>query len=221
MIHAYDKSYLSAAQKNLGGMLDCLVNGLGHPLEEAWQWFLTGRLSARFQRVDCTVLAGMSGAELACEVLSQAGEGRPESLPPTPWDRSPEYWTGWSLAYYQWERGLSFGEIQRLVPITAVRAMYVPYHEMDVRQFADRMDQLCLAAQGESKLKRLRLVAGMSQSELAKQSGVPVRTIQQYEQGQKEIDHARGETLLRLARALACSIEDILENRPASPEEVS
>ena len=61
----------------------------------------------------------------------------------------------------------------------------------------------------------------MSQSELAKQSGVPVRTIQQYEQGQKEIDHARGETLLRLARALACSIEDILENRPTSPEEVS
>ncbi|MEI3141110.1 MAG: helix-turn-helix transcriptional regulator [Lawsonibacter sp.] len=144
-----------------------------------------------------------------------------EPPPPTPWDRSPEYWTGWALAYYQWERGLSFGEIQRLVPITAVRAMYVPYHEMDVRQFADRMDQLCRAAQGESTLKRLRLTAGMSQSELAKQSGVPVRTIQQYEQGQKLIDHARGETLLRLARALACSMEDILENRPAFPEEVS
>ncbi len=67
MTHAYDKSYLSAAQKNLGVMLDCLVNGLGRPLEEAWQWFLMGRLSARFQRGDCTVLAGMSGAELACE----------------------------------------------------------------------------------------------------------------------------------------------------------
>ena len=41
MIHAYDKSYLSAAQKNLARMLDYLVNDLHYPLETAWQWFVT------------------------------------------------------------------------------------------------------------------------------------------------------------------------------------
>ena len=60
MIHAYDKSYLAAAQKNLARMLDYLVNDLHHPLETAWQWFLTSELSARFEQGDCSVLVGMS-----------------------------------------------------------------------------------------------------------------------------------------------------------------
>ena len=73
MIHAYDKSYLSAAQKNLARMLDYLVNDLHCPLEMAWQWFVTSELSARFEQGDCSVLVGLSGVELACAVLEQAG----------------------------------------------------------------------------------------------------------------------------------------------------
>ena len=65
MIHAYDKSYLSAAQKNLARMLDYLVNDLHYPLETAWQWFVTSELSARFEQGDCSVLVGLSGVELA------------------------------------------------------------------------------------------------------------------------------------------------------------
>ena len=74
MIHAYDKSYLSAAQKNLARMLDYLVNDLHYPLETAWQWFVTSELSARFEQGDCSVLVGLSGVELARAVLEQAGE---------------------------------------------------------------------------------------------------------------------------------------------------
>ena len=71
MVHAYDKSYLAAAQKNLARMLDYLVNDLHHPLETAWQWFLTSELSARFEQGDCSVLVGMSGVEFARAVLEQ------------------------------------------------------------------------------------------------------------------------------------------------------
>ena len=39
MIHAYDKLYLSVAQKNLACMLDYMVNDLKRPLETVWQWF--------------------------------------------------------------------------------------------------------------------------------------------------------------------------------------
>lgn len=49
MIHAYDKSYLSAAQKNLARMLDYLVNDLHYPLETAWQWFLISKMAFRFE----------------------------------------------------------------------------------------------------------------------------------------------------------------------------
>ena len=84
MIHAYDKSYLSAAQKNLARMLDYLVNNLHYPLETAWQWFVTSELSARFEQGDCSVLVGLSGVELARAVLEQAGEVVSICLRPQP-----------------------------------------------------------------------------------------------------------------------------------------
>ena len=214
MIHAYDKSYLAAAQKNLARMLDYLVNDLRHPLETAWQWFLTSELSTRFEQGDCSVLVGMSGAELARAVLEQAGEPAPAQNPSYAYDRSPEYWTGWALAYYQWLTTLRFVEIERAVPITEVRQLYMPYHEMDVRQFSDKMNELYRAAHPETNLKALRALADLSQSELSQQADVPVRTIQQYEQRQKEINKAQAETLLRLARVLNCDVEDLMEKVP-------
>jgi DNA-binding Xre family transcriptional regulator len=40
---------------------------------------------------------------------------------------------------------------------------------------------------------------------------VNLRTIQQYETRSKDINKAAGKTLLSLARALSCRIEDLLE----------
>ena len=165
MIHAYDKSYLSAAQKNLARMLDYLVNDLHYPLETAWQWFVTSELSARFEQGDCSVLVGLSGVELARAVLEQAGEVVPMQKPSYAYDRSPEYWTGWALAYYQWLTSLRFAEIKQAVSITKVRLLYTPYHEMDVRQFADKMNELYRAAKPETNLKAMRTLAGLSRSE--------------------------------------------------------
>ena len=58
MIHAYDKSYLAAAQKNLARMLDYLVNDLHYQLEVAWKWFLMSKISAWFEQGDCSVQIG-------------------------------------------------------------------------------------------------------------------------------------------------------------------
>ncbi len=62
----------------------------------------------------------------------------------------------------------------------------------------------------KSMLQRLRIASGFSQSELARSSGVPLRTIQQYEQGQKDLSHAQLDTVLRLARALTCNPRDLI-----------
>ena len=67
MIHAYDKLYLSVAQKNLACMLDYMVNDLKRPLETVWQWFCMSNTASRFERGDCSVVAGMSGVEIAYE----------------------------------------------------------------------------------------------------------------------------------------------------------
>ena len=127
MIHAYDKSYLSAAQKNLARMLDYLVNDLHYPLETAWQWFVTSELSAGSSRGIGSVLVGLSGVELARAVLEQASEAVPMQKPRMPTTAARNYWTGWALAYYQWLTGLRFAEIGQAVSITAVRLLYTPY----------------------------------------------------------------------------------------------
>ncbi|MBR6503070.1 MAG: helix-turn-helix transcriptional regulator [Clostridia bacterium] len=66
-----------------------------------------------------------------------------------------------------------------------------------------------------SNLKNARIRAGLSQSALAQQSGVNFRMLQNYEQGVKNIDGAKIETLAALARALDCGISEILENPDA------
>ena len=83
---------------------------------------------------------------------------------------------------------------------------------MDIRQFVDKMDELYEAAKPETNLKLLRQNAGLSQVELAELSGIPVRTIQQYEQRQKNINMAHSEYLVLLAQVLCCEVEDLLEN---------
>ena len=121
---------------------------------------------------------------------------------------------GWALAYYQWSTSLSFAEINQAIPVTEVRMLYTPYHEMDIRQFVDKMNELYREAKPETNLKELRTFANLSQSELAQQAGVSVRTIQQYEQRRKDINKAQTETLLKIARALVCTVEDLVEKVP-------
>jgi len=60
------------------------------------------------------------------------------------------------------------------------------------------------------RLKEMREQAGLTQAELARQSGVNLRSLQDYEQGHKALCSAKGETLLRLSLCLDRSIEDIL-----------
>lgn len=61
-------------------------------------------------------------------------------------------------------------------------------------------------------LKDKRTEKGLSQSKLAEKSGVNVRAIQFYEQGIRDINGAKLETLIALAMALECRISDILNN---------
>lgn len=211
MIYAYDKTYLSCAQKNLACMVDYLVNSLNQSLYDAWHWFLTSHLCVGFEKGDCSIVAGKSGIELAYMVLEEVHKTDLITSPTFSYDRSPEYWVGWSLAYYQWATSLRFYDIEKAIPITEILGMYTPYHEMDIQQFVDKMNELYRRNKPETNLKTLRKGVGLSQSQLARQSNVPLRTIQQYEQRQKNINKAQVETLLRLSRVLFCDIEDIIE----------
>ena len=65
----------------------------------------------------------------------------------------------------------------------------------------------------ESKLKLLREESGISRKELARKCGISFRTLQDYEQGHKDIFSAKAETLFRLSRALDCGMEELLQEK--------
>ena len=211
MIHAYDKIYLDKARTALGRMLDFAVYDLKYDIEDFFALFITSGIAARFEKGDYSVIVGMSGVELAYKVLEVTKGEENRIKPQYSADRSEEYWAGWALAYYQWDTALSFEEIVRAVPMKRIVKMDSPYHEMDIRQFCDKMNERYRTAQPETNLKALRQRSGLSQRELSEQSGVPLRTIQQYEQRQKSINKAQAEYLFMLARSLCCEIEDLLE----------
>lgn len=62
-----------------------------------------------------------------------------------------------------------------------------------------------------TRLKDIRKSKNMTQSQLSEISGVNLRTLQDYEQGSKDINKVAGITLYKLAQALECKIEDLLE----------
>ena len=218
-MYAYDRLYLDTARGTLGSMLDYAVNRLQMKLGEFYRLFLTTGIADRFGAGEAKLIAGVSGPELAVVVLEDAGlaaELYPSSVEQ---GKSPEYWTGWALAYYQWNRGISFSEIERFAACEEVRELYHPYHEMDIRQFVDRIDVLESESSDVTRLARLRKYAEYSQAQLARQSGVPVRTIQQYAQRQKDIIKAGTDQVLRLARALYCDPENLIENTGRNRDE--
>lgn len=74
-----------------------------------------------------------------------------------------------------------------------------------------RIDEISHEARKETRLKRYRSLVGLSQRELAERADIPVRTIQQYEQRQKNINKAQLEYVIRLSKVLHCSVEDLVE----------
>lgn len=67
--------------------------------------------------------------------------------------------------------------------------------------------------QGGKMLQRLRESKGLSQSELAKKSGVSIRTIQAYECGSRDIMKAQVQIVVKLADALGCDIREVIQGK--------
>lgn len=63
------------------------------------------------------------------------------------------------------------------------------------------------------KLRTLRVQKELSQAELARVTGISLKTIQNYEQIPQQIERARIDTLCALCAALGCRIGDILEDK--------
>lgn len=210
-IHAYPEMYLNRAQAVLGtvfdyAIIDCKVKG-----EIFSRIFSISRIATRMENGETACILGRSGIELAQDILLDATGKTYQIEPRNSVHRTPEYWIGWSIAYYQWVSDRRYREILGTLSYDELMSMYETLHEADVTKFADIVDEVIRKRNPDTNLKCIRASYGCTQAELAQQSGVSLRSIQMYEQRNKNINKAGAETVYRLAKVLGCRMEDLIE----------
>ena len=167
MTHAYDEQYLSDAMNNLGEMMDYAVNTCHFEINEFFDMFLVSDLAGQFAKGVPKVVSGMSGVELAMEVVRKSGADMELPDAEAEYDRSPEYWCGWIVAFYQWYTGVTFREMSQIVSMTEIRKMYPTLHEASELKFVDTVNAIARRKKLPTKLRMLRKACGYSQKELA------------------------------------------------------
>lgn len=164
MTHAYSEMYLEDAMRTLGEAVDFALCDQGlNPAE------LTAILSntiemKQFERGMPRVVCGMTGDELAREIIARAGLKPAECRETYPFDRSPQYWAGWVLAYTQWVSSLGFSELLEVAPLDWIIGSYHPLLEASEDKFAQIVIDKWNKAQADKKgLKAARKAAGLTQ----------------------------------------------------------
>lgn len=214
-IRAYQEIYLNNAQAALGDALDYAINNCNINGHDFIKLFLVSSLSSRMEKGEPAILSGKSGIELVQEIILETKGQELQYTPHERLKRSREYWIGWAIAYYQWYSDMKYRDIFKLVSYDKLEQMYYTLHEADISKFVDIMNSKVLETFPDTNLKRIRQLYGLTQAELADRTGVSLRSIQMYEQRNKNINKASVDTVYRLAKVLGCTIEDLLERETA------
>ena len=210
-MRAYDRTYLEGVMNSLGSMLDYAVNGYGQDLELFYLRFLSSHVPGRIENRNPRYLAGLSGIELALLVAYDTGLDIP--VMDYKIDRgSPEFWTGFSIAYIQWYYNYSFELIDlRWLPIRELYLSYPTLHEADLSRLIDFFEhRLGSSDVPGSYVKKARKASGITQQDLSEMTGCKLRTIRSYEQGQVDIGNASARDVLNISSVIGCSPDRIL-----------
>lgn len=210
-MRAYQEIYLSKTQSALGDAFDYAINACHIPGADFIKLFAASSVSKRMENGEPAFLGGKSGIEIVADVMLETTGREPDAAPEDHFGRSREYWIGWAVCYYQWYSSRSYSDIFTVLSFEDLQKMYYTLHEADITKFADIVDERIKEFFKDTNLKRIRSSYGCTQAELAKRSGVSLRSIQMYEQRNKDINKASAETLYRISKVLGCTIEDLLE----------
>ena len=140
MIHAYDRDYLYYAQINLGHMFDFAVNTCEYGLDEYLQMFLASNVCEQFEDGNPAYIAGRTGCEMVRLVVNEIMDKEIDIPDAMYMDKSPEYWLGWSVAHYVWEKNCKFSYVFRAISPETMIGMYDTLHEADISKFVMNID---------------------------------------------------------------------------------
>lgn len=207
----YSESQLNRFMDKMGDAFDYAINDCKLDGTEFVKMFVASTACKKIENGEASYISGKSGAEIAIECVYEI-TGKELSIEPSEkYSRSAQYWIGWVVCYYQWLSSRKYADIFKAVSYENMLGFYQALHEASVEKIVSVIDEKVRAVFHETNLKRIRTVYGCSQRELAEMSGVSLRSIQMYEQRNKDINKAQSESLYHLAKALGCTMEDLLE----------
>ena len=207
--HAYSQLYLSKSSRAVGNMLHDAVIEFGMDGEDFLDRFIQSNIAEEIESGNPKYIAGKSGLELFLEVMEKTTGKAYDAELVENYERSPVYWVGWMLTHYQWYSSHTFKSIIDTVPYNELLGLYGTLHEADIEKSYEVLD--AHLERNESKLKTARKHCGLTQEDLANESGVSLNTIRAYERKSKDINKAQSDIVLRLARALKCNMTVLLD----------
>ena len=210
--HAYNELYLDDAMNILGEAVEFAVCDLGFEPDEFFNLFISSGVASNFENGNPKFVAGMSGSELVNAILCSVGKKRTEQKPSASLDKGKEYWSGWILAYYQWQTKRRFRDmVENGLTLSRVMSMYI-LHEADVTKFTEEANSIISHNKENNKtnLYKIRSARDLTQQQLSIASGVSLRMIQLYEQKQNDISKAQAGVVVALAKALGCEAEELI-----------
>lgn len=211
MMNAYPETYVHKAQTVLGDCFDYAVNVCSYDPDDFLSVFVSSNIGRCMESGNPKYVVGMSGIELLMSIIHEATGKYVDIAAVDRFFRSPQYWIGWATAYYQWYSAKTYKEIFSALPYSSLLAVYPTLHEADISKFVDVCDAVIERQHKETHLKTVRKARGLTQAELARKSGVSLRSIQLYEQRVKDINKASCISIFNLAKVLSCDIEYLLE----------
>lgn len=200
-------------EEPLAGRLCVYLKQVRH--EEPENFFRLFRISGLQKDWDESgrkLCAKMEPGELYSAVLKRLGMTKENELPEEelPSDEKT-LWAGNLLDYIQRKTGKSFSSILEDISFHELEVLYEPLKAFSAEQSFQVIREKIRQKGKKTWIQRIRRRRGLSQRELAEKSGVNLRTLQQYEIRDKDIEKAAAGKLLAMARVLSCRPEELME----------
>lgn len=207
---AFRETYLADAMRNLGEMTEYAHDACDSDIDNALKCFVISGYADRFGHGDPHVVAGISGTELYIRIMEKCGITRKWPAALIRYETDEHYWIGYIMAMFQWRTGIPYRTIINVIGTDYLYKMYPALHTASDDRAVDTLADLYQKRARASRLQAYRKLAGYTQSALCEASGVNLRTLQQYEIGDKDIRKASADKVLALSNVLHCRPEDIM-----------
>lgn len=195
---------------NLGICMSFACKYLDFQPNEFFKLFSSSNVSIEYAKANPKYIYGMSGIELAYEALIDLGFS-PKDIDDYEIEKDLNYWLGRVIGYMQYINNYSYKYLAEIINLNSL----LDHHEELASEGLGYINEYVFTnlvnGDSKSRLQSKRKLVDLSQSQLALKANINVRTLQQYEIKNKNINNASVKSVMKLAEAIGCKIDDILE----------